>query len=153
MKLILHPIHFVIHKFSHMKLSYLLLERKIGLNLLDGEDFTLPYVIYTIQNSPDGRQLMTQVKKNVWIIDMNWEEPITSQGALDEINLHQTPHGKYKVNISLCRSNIYHRKDLEEVRYIFYQVIPLVSHLEVRLPENPLIPKNIVEGLKGPQRQ
>ena len=115
--------------------------------------FTIPYVADTIPNSPASHQLPTQIKRNVSIISMSGEEPITSQGTLDEINLHQTPHGKYKVNISLCRSNIYHRKDLEEVRYIFYQVIPLVSHLEVRLPDNPLIPKNIVEGLKGPQRQ
>ena len=29
----------------------------------------------------------------------------------------------------------------------------MVSHIEVSLPEKPLTPNNIVEALKGPQRQ
>ena len=43
--------------------------------------------------------------------------------------------------------------DLEEIRSRFDQVIPVVSHLEVRLPKKPLIPKNIGDSLGGPQRQ
>ena len=61
--LILYPLHFVIQKHSRMKLSYLHLERKIGLKLLDDEDFTLLYVMDKIPNSPDGRQIPTQAKK------------------------------------------------------------------------------------------
>ena len=37
--------------------------RKIGFNLLDDEDFTIPYVIDTIPNSPSIHQLPTQAKK------------------------------------------------------------------------------------------
>ena len=36
---------------------------------------------------------------------------------------------------------------------MFYQLRPVVSHLEFRLPEKPPTPKNIGENLKGPQRQ
>ena len=61
--------------------------------------------------------------------------------------------GRSKIKISPCRRETYQRPDLEEIRYIFDQVIPVVSHLEVRLPKKPPTPKNIVEGLKGPQRQ
>ena len=68
--LILHPLHFVMQKFSHMKLSYLLLKKKV-FNLLDDEYFTTPYVIYTIPNSPAGHQITTQAKKFLWIIDIN----------------------------------------------------------------------------------
>ena len=64
--------------------------KKIGFNLLDGEDFITPHVIDTIPNSPDGHQLPTQANNNVYIIAVNGEEPITYQGALDEINFHQT---------------------------------------------------------------
>ena len=32
------------------------------------EDFTIPYVADTIPNSPDGCQIPTQSKRNVWII-------------------------------------------------------------------------------------
>ena len=60
--------------------------KKIGFNLLDDEDFTILYVTDTIPNSPAGRQLPTQVKHDVWIIDINVKEPITDQGALDELN-------------------------------------------------------------------
>ena len=38
---------------------------RIGFNLFYDEYFTIPYVIYTIPNSPDGHQLKTQAKKNV----------------------------------------------------------------------------------------
>ena len=89
--------------------------KKFGFNLLDDEYFTVPYVTDTTLNSPDGYKLTTQEKKKVWIIYINVESPITYQGALDEINLHQTPRGKSKVNISLCRRKIYQRTDIEEI--------------------------------------
>ena len=75
--------------------------KKIGFTLLDYEYFKIPYVVDTIPISLDGHQLPTQAKKNVWIISINVEEHITYQGALDELNNHQTPRGKSKVNISL----------------------------------------------------
>ena len=44
---------------------------KIGLNLLDGEYFTIPYVIDTIPISPVGHQLLTSTKKILWIVAIN----------------------------------------------------------------------------------
>ena len=41
------------------------------LNLLDGEDFTIPYVADTIPNSPSSNQLTTQSRENVWVIAIN----------------------------------------------------------------------------------
>ena len=64
--------------------------KKIRLNLLNDEDFKIPYVIDIIQNSPDGHQIPTQAKKNVWIIDINIEDPTTDQDTLVEIHYHQT---------------------------------------------------------------
>ena len=45
--------------------------KKIGFNLLDDEYFTIPYITDNIPNSPAGRQLPSQAKRNVWIIDIN----------------------------------------------------------------------------------
>ena len=89
----------------------------------------------------------------MWIIDINGEDPITVQGALDELNCRQNIRGKSKVKISLCRRKIYNRTYLEEICSRFDKVRPVVSHLEVCLPKKPTIPKNIDEGLKFPQRQ
>ena len=89
----------------------------------------------------------------MWIIAINGEEPITYQGMLDEPNIHQNTRGKSKVKISLCRKKIYHRTDLEEICSRFDQVRPVVSHIEVHLPEKPLTPNNIGEALKDTQRQ
>ena len=75
--------------------------KKDGFKLLDDEDFTIAYINDTIPNSPYGHQLLTQTKRNEWIIAINGEEPITDQGALDELNRHQTPRGKSNINISL----------------------------------------------------
>ena len=72
---------------------------------------------------------------------------------LDELNLHQAPHVKSKIKISLCRRKSYQRTYLEEIRSRFDQVRPVVSHLEVCLPNKPPTPKNIGEGLKVPKRQ
>ena len=127
--------------------------KKMGFNSLDDEDFTIPYVIDTIPNSPAGNQLPTQAKKNVCIISINREYTITSQGSLDELNRHQTTHGKSKVKISLLRRKIYQRTDIEEIRSRFYQVRPVVSHIEVCIPEKPLTPKKIGEALNVTQRQ
>ena len=45
--------------------------KKIGFNVLDDEDFKIPYVTDTIPNSPVGHQLPTQAKQSVWIIYIN----------------------------------------------------------------------------------
>ena len=124
--------------------------KKVSFNLLNDEDFTIPYITDTIPNSPAGHQLPTQAKHNVWIIAINGEEHITSQGELGEINHHQNTHGKFKINISIWRSKSYQRIDLENIFSIFDQARPVVSHLEVRLPKKLPTPDNIGEGLKGP---
>ena len=56
---------------------------KTGFNLLYDEDFKISFITDTIPNSPAGRQLPTQSKKNLWIIVINVEYPITAQGLLD----------------------------------------------------------------------
>ena len=48
-----------------MKLSYFLMKKNIGFNLLDDEYFTLPYVTDTIPDSPAGHQLPTKAKQNL----------------------------------------------------------------------------------------
>ena len=98
---------------------------------------------------PAGHQLPSQAKKNVWIVAINGEEPITDQGVLDELNIHQTPWGKSNINISLFRRKIYQRTDLEEIISRFDQVRPVVSHLEVRLPKKPPTLNNIGDALGG----
>ena len=70
-----------------------------------------------------------------------------------ELNRHQTPSVKYNINISICRKKSYQITGLEEIRYRFDQVRPVVSHLEVCFPKKPPTPKNIGEALGGPQRQ
>ena len=76
--------------------------KKVGFNLLDDEDLTIPYITDTIPNSPAGHQLPTQAKQNVWIVAINGEENIIAQGSHDDLNSHQTPCEKSKVNIFLC---------------------------------------------------
>ena len=44
--------------------------KKIGFNLLDYEDFTMPYITDTIPNSPAGYQLPSQANRNVWIVSI-----------------------------------------------------------------------------------
>ena len=89
----------------------------------------------------------------MWIVTINGEEPITDQGVLDELNSHQTPRGKSKINISLCRRKSYQSTDLEEICSRFDQVIPVVSHLGVRLPKKPTTPKSIGDDLGVLHRQ
>ena len=124
---------------------------KFGLNLLD-EYFTIHYGIDTVLNSPAGHQLPTQANKNVWIIAINGEYLITVQGALDKLQSHQARHVKSKVDIGLFRRKSYQRTDLEDIRSRFDKFVPMVSHLEVSLPEKPISPKNIYGYLKGPHR-
>ena len=124
---------------------------KVGFNLLDDEDFTIPYITDTIPNLPAGHKLLSQAYRNMCIVAINGEEPTTSQGLLDELNRHKYPHGKSKINISICKRKSYQRTDFEDICYRFYQVRPVVSHLESRIPKKPPTPKDIGEGLKGPQ--
>ena len=74
---------------------------KFGPTLLDEEYFTIPYIIDIITNLRASRQLPTQAKQNMWVVAINGEDSLTTQGAIDELNKHQTPRRKSKVNISL----------------------------------------------------
>ena len=94
----------------------------------------------------------TQAKKNARIIYKNREEPLTSKGSLDGLQSSQNQCDKSKVKISLWQRKSYHRTDIEEIRLRFYQIRPVVSHLEVYLTDKHLTPKNIGEALKFPQR-
>ena len=96
--------------------------KKICFNVLDDEYFTIPYITDTIPNSPAGCQLPSQAKRNVWIVSINGEEPITDQSVLDELNPHQNQQVKSKIKISLCRRKSYQRIDLEEICSRFDQV-------------------------------
>ena len=60
---------------------------------MDDEYFTVPKITDTIPNSPASHQLSSQAKSNVWIVAINGEQPIKSQGVIDELNTHQTPRG------------------------------------------------------------
>ena len=136
-----------------MKFSYIPMEVKLA--LIYWMMNILQFLISMIQ--PQIHQafinLPTKSKQNVCIIAISVEDPITAQGALDELNLHQTPRGKSKVRISLCRSKRYQITDIEDICSRFDQVKHVVSHLEVRLSNKPPTPKNIGKGLKYPQRQ
>ena len=124
--LILQPLHSVIQKFSHIKLSYIPLE--IKLVLIYWMMKTLQYLISLIQSQIHQPFINSQHrKKNVWIIDINGEEPIIAQGVVDEINCYQTTCVKSKAKISLRIIKIYQRKYLEEILSRFYQVRPVVS--------------------------
>ena len=127
--------------------------KKDGFNLLYDGYFTIPYIIDTIQNSPASHQFTTQAKLNVWIGAIYEEEPIKYQYVLDGINIHQTPRGKSKVNITLCRRKSYQKTDIEDLFSIFDQVRPVDSHLDVRLPKKLTTPKSISKGSKVPQRK
>ena len=87
------------------------------------------------------------------ISDINGEDTIIDQGALDEINHHQNPSEKYKFKIIVCIRKSYQRTDIEKIHSKLHQVRPVVSHLGVLLPEKPLIPNNIGQALKGNLRQ
>ena len=84
----------------------------------------------------------------MWIIVTSREETITYQGAIDKLNQHRTPHRKSKVKVSLCRGKRYQRTYIEEINYRFYQVRPVVSHIEFHLTDKTLTPNNIGEDLK-----
>ena len=88
---------------------------KIRFNLLDDEYFTIPYFTDTIPNSSAGHQLPTLDKRNLWIISVNGEDPITDQGALDELNCHQIS----RVNTRSRSVNTEGRSTIEHILKIF----------------------------------
>ena len=75
--------------------------KKIGHNLLDDDDFKMTFIIDKIPNSPSGHQFLTQANNHMWIVYIDREEPITANGALDELYIYHTQPLKPKVNISL----------------------------------------------------
>ena len=73
--------------------------------------------------------------------------------SLDELKRYHIQRVKLNVVIILCKLKRYHCIDLEKHRSEFDQIRPVISHLEVSLPENPKTLKDIGVSLKGPRRQ
>ena len=77
---------------------------------------------------------------------------MTDHGALYKLQRHKTQSGKSKVKISIFIRKSYQRTDIENIWSRFYQVRPMVSHIEVCLLKKPPTPKNIGDALGGPQK-
>ena len=58
---------------------------KIGLNLLDNNEFTIPYILDIVPNSPYVHQLSTQSKKYLFIVSIHGGEQLTEKQLLDEL--------------------------------------------------------------------
>ena len=80
---------------------------------MDYADFTIPYIIDSITNSPADNKLTTQADDKSGIIHINGEEAITFKLTLDEIHIYRTQCSKSKVNISLYISKRYYQTDIE----------------------------------------
>ena len=119
---------------------------------MDVDDFTIPYIIDTIPNSPEGYQLSTQAKKkNVLLITMKKTHHLQSLPWLDVTLSDSTWKVQSKYNLvqeEKIPTYIFRRNFSR-----FDQIIILVSHLEAFLPYNTKVPNNIEESLKGLQYQ
>ena len=153
MNLVLHPLLFLYKTILTYEIELPSSGNKVGFNLLDGEDSIIPYITNTIPNSPAGCQLPSRAKQNLCIIAINGKDLITAQGDLDELNSHQPPRVKTKVEISLFRRKSYQRTYFEDICSRFDQVGSVVSHIRVIIPRKPPTLENIGEVLKVPQRQ
>ena len=120
--------------------------KNIGFNLLDDEDLTIPYVVDTILYLPAFYQLTTHANKNMWFMDINSEEPMISQGAIDELQRHHNQRVKFKFKASLYISKIYQRKNLKYIQSRFDQFRPVVSHLKF-FPHRYLQPQRTLSNL------
>ena len=60
---------------------------------MDDDDFNIPYILETTPNSLEGHQLISQAKNNVWIVEIDGQETINSEGAPEEIQKHQYNKG------------------------------------------------------------
>ena len=124
---------------------------KVGFNLMDYDEFIITNIIDTIANYPPGHQILTQAKKIVCIIAINGDKTVITKGLIDEIQRYHTQHSNKKLNIRLCSRNSYQCTDIEELWSIFDQIRPVVSHLEVNLPEKPKVHNKIGETIKVSQ--
>ena len=59
--------------------------QKKFLNLIDDEDSNFQFIRRKIPNSPEGHQLLSQVKQNLWIFKIGGEEPIATKVSFDEL--------------------------------------------------------------------
>ena len=63
--------------------------KKFGINLMDDDDFNIPYIFEMVLDYLVGHQLPDQTKKNFFIVEIYGEYPIMSKVDLEEIKLHR----------------------------------------------------------------
>ena len=63
--------------------------KKFGINLMDDDDFNIPYIVELVPNYLAGHKLPDQAKNNFFIVEIYGEYSIVYKGDLEEIKLHQ----------------------------------------------------------------
>ena len=71
-------------------------------------------------------QLPYKAYNILWVVGILGEENITYKLSLEDIKYHKPKKGKTKVKIFLCKIKCYQHTNLEELRYWFYQIIPVL---------------------------
>ena len=70
---------------------------------MDYDDFDITCIVEIVPYSLIGRELPDQANKNLWIVDIYWEEPIMAKGSPDYLKHHQPNKVKSKFKISICK--------------------------------------------------
>ena len=61
---------------------------------MNGDDFTITYILVVIIYSPEVHQLQYQAQNNIWIVEIDGEDTITDKGDIENIQKYQTNSGK-----------------------------------------------------------
>ena len=64
--------------------------KKFGINLMDDDDFNIPYIFEMVLDYLVGNQLPDHTKKHFFIVEIYGEYPIMDKGDLKDIKLYQS---------------------------------------------------------------
>ena len=82
--------HFIYSTIAQCYLEISPQGKKIGLNIMDDDGSTIPYILVTIKNYPAGHQFQPQLKNNVWIMESEKEYSLMLKVCLQEYNKSNT---------------------------------------------------------------
>ena len=105
-----------------------------GITLQDDEFFGLPIIIDMSSDSYFVKGCKKSLRRQVWIINVHHDEPITASRVIEYIN-YLRKNQIFTFNVTLCKRMTTQRTNYEEFRLRFDNIRPIVSRAAVRLKD------------------
>ena len=134
-KLDLLPTPFATHPIHTYEITIPHHATHAGLEILDDEYFNIPYLSKTVRDTPAFETIPAIHRRNMFIVSVNQQEPITAARAIELIKPPRLrSQNTIVIKLQITKRISSAKSKLQELRSTFDQIRPIISSLTQPIP-------------------